>query len=170
MVLPRLYEVMCRAWKNQGGGDRARSWLYHHYAGYNDVLDFEPDLASQMVNDIREFSSAAFERSWRTLGEWNAHVTWSWHPATTLSSGEALELVEICGVPRLAAVAAQVFTDPYAYYKGWPDLLIVTADGSLRLTEVKVDDRLLLSQIITMADMRKAAALDITVLQLQRLT
>ena len=161
---------MSEAWKENGGSDRARSWLYSHYAGYNDVLDFAPDLAALMLADIREWDKSAFVESWRTLGNWNADIRWMSHPAVTVQPDEALATLDAVGVRRLAAVAAQVFTDPYAYYHGWPDLMVLTPDGQLDFIEVKTTDRLHYGQIITMADMRDAADLEMRVLRLKRKT
>lgn len=168
LVFPRLYSTMSEAWNKSGGSDRARSWLYGSYAGYNDVLDFAPDLAAQMLADIHAWDRPAFVESWRTLGEWNADNHWKWHPATTVRPDQALAILEAVGVRRLAAVAAQVFTDPYAYYHGWPDLMVLTPDGRLDFIEVKTTDRLHYGQIITMADMRNAAHLEMSVLCLKR--
>ena len=154
LVLPRLYSVMAAAWNDKAGYDRARSWLYGHYAGYNDIMDVAPDIEDGMLADVRQFDRGAFSRSWQTLIEWNADNHVIPHPARWTGAEEALATLDAVGEPRLSAVLAQVFTDPYSYYRGWPDLMIVDRSGRCRMVEVKTTDRMHYSQIVTIPDMK----------------
>ncbi len=69
------------------------------------------------------------------------------------------------GVQRIIDIAKLFFTDPFAYQKGWPDLTIIEKD-EIKFIEVKGNDRLRRSQIITMCDLIKSTDLDISVLKI----
>lgn len=166
LVLPRLYSVASAAWNDSAGYDRARSWLYGHYAAYKELLAIDAGLVDGMLQDIHRWDRAAFVASWQTLGAWNNHL--SSHPAAKVGSEVALAVLDAVGAPTLSAVAARVFSDPYAYYCGWPDLMVLDCTGNLRFVEVKTTDSLRYAQIITILDMRDAADLDISVMQLKR--
>jgi hypothetical protein len=163
LVLPRLYSTACAAWNDL---ERVRAWLYRYYAGYSQLLRFDPGLADGMLQDIDRWDKKSFVKSWQTLGAWNA--TFRLHPAANVEVEEALAVLDAVGRSTLSAIAARVFTDPYAYYRGWPDLMVLDSTGNLRFVEVKTTDRLYYGQIITMSDMRLTAGLDITVMRLKR--
>lgn len=168
LVLPRLYATMAKAWNAKAGYDRARSWLYRYYAGYNDILDVVPDMATHMLADVRAFDRSAFVESWRTLREWNVANGALPHPAKFIGTDEALATLDAVGAKRLGDIAERIFADPYAYYHGWPDLMVLGLGGRLTFYEVKTTDRLRYGQIVTMTDMRSAADLDIRVMRLSR--
>lgn len=65
-------------------------------------------------------------------------------------------LYHALGPDRCAAIASRFLTDPYAYSKGWPDLIWVE-DGRVGLIEVKTTDRLHRSQIVTIPEMTAVA-------------
>src|SRR5262245_47586035 len=109
LVLPRLYAVMSAAWNREAGYDAARSWLYGGYAGYNDILDVEPDLASMMLADIRRFDKAAFVKAWRKIRRWNIETPWLPHPARDVKANEAVQTLEAIGRNRLTAIATRIF-------------------------------------------------------------
>jgi len=162
MVLPRLYSLASRAW----GDDRAQSWLYGHYAAYHELLGIESRLTEGMLQDIRGWDRTAFIASWQTLSTWNR--LFGSHPAVTVEPDEALEVLDCVGEPTLSAIAARVFSEPFTYYHGWPDLMLLESTGRLKFVEVKTTDRLHFGQIVTMNDMRDAAGLDISVMWLHR--
>lgn len=164
LVLRRLYAVASAAWNASAGYDRARSWLYGHYAGYHDMLEIDPQLTDRMLDEIHRWDRDEFVQSWRTLAKWNSNLRS--HPATQLSSHDALAVLDCVGKPTLAAVAAKIFSEPYAYYRGWPDLMLLGSAGELTFVEVKTTDTLHYGQIITMLDMREAAGLSIRVMRL----
>lgn len=166
LVLPRLYTVAASAWNTEAGYDRARSYFYGHYAAYIQLLEFAPDLVGRMLDDIRDADRDAFLASWRTLAEWNRQI--STHPATHVAPKDAFTVLGGVGAATLAAIAAQVFSEPYAYFCGWPDIMLLDAQGVLRFIEVKTSDKLSIAQIITMCDMRAAAKLDMRVVKLKR--
>ena len=72
------------------------------------------------------------------------------------------------GGKRLGDIAGRIFSDPYAYYHGWPDLMVMDGSGQLIFWEVKTTDRLRAAQIITIMDMRDAASLDMRIMKLKR--
>jgi hypothetical protein len=166
IVLPRLYLMASKAWNETAGYDRARSWLYGFYAGYRDLLEIDPRLTERMLEDIDEWDRAAFVASWRMLAEWNHEF--GFHPAAHITSDLALAVLDGVGEPRLSAIAAKVFSEPFAYYHGWPDVMLLDSDGKLSFIEVKTTDKLHYGQIITMVDMREAANLNIRVMRLHR--
>ena len=134
---------------------------------HNDILDVAPDIEAGMLADIERFDRTEFARSWQTLAKWNTGNHSDPHPAGCVSVERALASLDAVGRPRLSAIAAQIFTDPYSYYHGWPDLTILDSAGRCEFVEVKTTDRLHYGQIVTMGDMRHAAGLDIRVLRLR---
>jgi len=138
------------------------------YAGYTDVLDNVTDLRGGMLEDIRRWDEDAFARSWVTLAAWNADNTWLPHPSTRVDVDLALATLEAVGEKRLSSISGRVFAEPFAYYRGWPDLMLLDRDGGLRFVEVKTTGRLSFGQIVTMSDMREAASLDMRVLRVRR--
>lgn len=166
LVLPRLYSVASAAWNEAAGYDRARSWLYGHYAAYRELLDIEPGLVDAMLGDIHCCNRVQFMQSWRMLGDWNSSP--SSHPAASVRPEDALAILDGVGESRLSAIASRVFSEPYAYFTGWPDIMLLDAAGNLRFVEVKTTDTLHFGQIITITDMREAAGLDISVTRLVR--
>jgi hypothetical protein len=166
LVLPRLYSLAADAWNATAGYDCARSWLYRHYASYHDLLELDPQLTQGMLNDIHRWDRDAFLGSWRKLGVWNR--PYHSHPAADVKPKDALAVLDSIGEPRLSAIAARIFSEPFAYYHGWPDLMFLDSEGRLRFVEVKTTDRLHFGQIVTICDMRDSASLDISVMRLCR--
>jgi hypothetical protein len=166
LVLPRLYSLASGAWNGNAGYDRARSWLYRHYAAYHEMLEIDPQLTQGMLQDIHRWDRTAFATSWQTLATWNLLL--GSHPAVDVGSDEALAVLDCVGEPTLSAIAARVFSEPFAYYHGWPDLMLLDSTEKLRFVEVKTTDRLHFGQIVTMNDMRETAGLNISVMRLQR--
>lgn len=168
LVLPRLYSTALDS--PQWGADRARSWFYMGYGGYNDLLDVDPNLAAKMLSDIAYWDRAAFLQTWQALMEWNMGNEVVPHPASRIGQDTALMVLDTVGRDRLYAIAKKVFEEPFSYWSGWPDLMLLDSEGSLRFVEVKTTDTLHYSQIITMPAMRDAAGLDMSVLRLKRTT
>ncbi|GAA5442615.1 hypothetical protein Misp06_00789 [Microbulbifer sp. NBRC 101763] len=80
-----------------------------------------------------------------------------------LTSSFVGDLYEVIGQQRLLELARCFAGNPYQYRKGWPDVtafklkrrLIGKSEASLLLREVKVKDKLLPSQIITLRKFKK---------------
>lgn len=162
LVLPRLNQVAVDAWRD---ADRARSYLYGSYAAYTFLLDFEPTLPRGMLADVERWDLDSFARSWALLHQWNR---WGSHPARTVSIEDALSVLNGVGLSRLLKVTQTVLGEPFAYFRGWPDLMAISTDERLRFVEVKTTDTLHFGQIVTISDMRAAAGLDISVIRLCR--
>ena len=97
LLLPRLYAVASDAWNRSCGYDRARSWFYLGYGGYNDLLDVQPDLAADLLEDIGRWDKAAFMESWRILRGWGDDNPVMKHPATFTGPEVALATLEAVG-------------------------------------------------------------------------
>lgn len=165
IVLPTLRRVALDAWSDEA---RARSYLYNHYAGYQFFLEDEPNLPAMMRQAVLAFDADDFRESWRTLSRWNRGM-FTEHPASSTSPEVALQVVRAIGLPTLAAVLRAEMEVPYAFFRGWPDLTLPTRNGTgVRFVEVKTTDRLHFSQIVTIPELRAAAGLDVSVVQLRR--
>lgn len=178
LVLKLLYKTACsvetkrgRFWGPIYGPETARSWFYLHYAGYGDLLEIEPNLVQLMLNEISTWDRVGFLESWRLLRKWNEDNQYEWaltHPAKYIDDEKALATLDAFGKHRILAIAQKIFKDPYSYYSGWPDLMILNANIGPRFVEVKTTDKLHYSQVITISDMKEVAKLDISVLRLTK--
>jgi len=81
----------------------------------------------------------------------------------------ASEIVEIIGVRRFAEIARVILTDPYAFKIGWPDLTVIK-NGNVEFVEIKSNDRLTISQLITIPEMINEAGISASVLRISRLS
>jgi hypothetical protein len=167
LVLPRLYAIASEAWSDCGGADRARSYLYLHYAGYLHILAFEPRLTDLMLDDIQNATVDRFQHAWSTLRAWNR--TFGSHPAAHLSADRATEFLQSIGRRTLFEIASRAFENPYAFWCGWPDLTLRTKTGRVQFLEVKATDRLHASQVVLLPMLRESIGLDVSVLQLKRI-
>lgn len=82
-----------------------------------------------------------------------------------LDSAVALELYKALGPTRLERIARKIAGDPYLYRKGWPDLTLVRSDV-VKFVEVKIQDKLRRSQLITIPAMRDVMEVPFSVLRL----
>jgi hypothetical protein len=164
LVLPRLYRIATRAWRD---ADRARSYLYSSYAGYIFLIECEPEVTEFMLDDILRLGSDDFGTAWNLLRAWNSPP--SSHPAASVDAATACGLLDDVGRPFLYEVATRTFQNPYAFWAGWPDLMVYRSTQRLCFYEVKTKDKLHLSQIVTLTAMRDFAGMDVGVLQLRQL-
>ena len=75
-----------------------------------------------------------------------------------LTASYIADLYEVVGTELLFEIARLFAVDPYRFRKGWPDITVLNLSGSslpknaneLFLREIKVKDKLLTSQIITL--------------------
>lgn len=72
------------------------------------------------------------------------------------------------GVEKLVQILDLLMVNPYRFRKGWPDLTLFR-DGEIRLVEVKNQDRLHLSQLVTIPAVQRAVGLPIAVLRVERM-
>lgn len=166
LVLPRLFELASNAWKDTGGAERARSYLYLYYTAYLHLLRFEPRLTELMLEDIQNQTVSQFQRSWATLADWNR--TLCSHPAARTSIDLATDMLAAVGRPTLYEIATRAFETRFLFGCGWPDLTLLTDTRRVRLVEVKVTDRLHASQIVLFPILRDSIGLDVSVLKLVR--
>jgi hypothetical protein len=132
---------------------------------YSYLLEEHPDLPEQMLADIANTGELAVIRAFDTLKNWQGSCdSWAFRDWIGVDRELVQELFRALGNARCTAIARRFLEDPYAYSKGWPDLVWV--DGSrVGLIEVKTTDRLHPSQIITIPDMREVANLPVEVAQ-----
>lgn len=70
-----------------------------------------------------------------------------------LNKNFASELFDKIEKRNFIALLYKLIEDPYQYRKGWPDITLITS-GSVKFIEVKVNDKLHESQIITILEMK----------------
>jgi hypothetical protein len=83
-----------------------------------------------------------------------------------LNTSTACALYSALGSYRLHKLAELIFTDPYTYRNGWPDLTLVQ-NNMLLFVEVKTTDKLHKSQLTSFPAIRKAIDADIRVVVLR---
>jgi hypothetical protein len=166
LVLPCLREAAAQVWADRA---RARSYLYSHFAGYRFLLDDCPLLPTTMLKSVDGVDAETFRAAWTRLGRWNLGM-FSDHPATRLSSVEAVRLLDHVGRHVLRDALALHLSLPGAYGSGWPDLTLIGARGGADLVEVKTTDRLHFSQIVTFGALQRVPGLRIRVLRLRPLS
>lgn len=177
MLLPLLYPLGVRRWgpeKEYVASNRpqlfsgVRSYLYLGYGGFRELLSDHPDLPGKMVKTVAESNADAIRAGWSQICAWNRDNTWIPHLSHTVSPQQMVRLYEIVTRDRLVRIMQQLLVAPFVFgFSGWPDLTIVN-DSHLSLVEVKTTDRLHHQQIITISDMKDAAELDISVIQVVR--
>lgn len=69
------------------------------------------------------------------------------------------------GAERLAQITAAIMENPYLYRAGWPDLTMIK-DSDMFWVEVKTNDRLHISQIMTISRMKPLLPGNVSVVQL----
>lgn len=76
-----------------------------------------------------------------------------------------IKIYNYLGNEEFINIGRLFFSNPNLYFKGWPDLIILKNDR-VRFIEVKTNDKLRRSQIITIGDFKKSTSLDISVLRI----
>jgi hypothetical protein len=142
-----------------------QSWMYAGLMCYKELLPTCPNLEDMMVADIEKTSRSDMLENFDVLHSWQVSETWFPYKYVGLTRSLVGEVYDALGPKALAAVARLLFLDPYAYVKGWPDIAAVHSD-ELRLVEVKTNDKLIPSQLITIPDMMRAADLSVVVWRL----
>ena len=131
--------------------------------GLFDFEDYVKDY-STIADDLKETVATVthdtFLRNYRTL--FKKGYCW-------LGADErfAARLFDNLGNERLKRILDTLLVDPYAFSKGWPDLTII-GDEDIYFVEVKENDKLTASQLITIPAMAKAAHITVKVLQVSR--
>lgn len=164
LCFERLYRLGRMHW---GSAESARSYMYTGLMCYSYLLDQHPDLPKQMLSDIAKTDERAMLRAFDTLKSWQGSGDgWAFRDWVGVDRELVHALFLALGNARCAVIAGRFIQDPYAYSKGWPDLVWV--DGSSTgLIEVKTSDRFHPSQIITIPEMRQVADLPVEVAQVR---
>lgn len=165
LCFDRLYRLGIKHWDGPIG---ARSWMYTSFICYGELLDQHPELHQKMMEDISSTDEDTMLRAFDTLKSWQEHPDyWMFRDWVGVDHAMARDTFRTLGRERLKKIAGLFFTDPYAFQKGWPDLACIDGE-SLRLIEVKTNDRLRISQLITISEMMATAQLSVEVLRLRR--
>lgn len=139
-----------------------QSWMYAGLMCYKELLAACANLEDLMVADVAGISRTEMLANFDILQSWQVNATWFPYGYIGLTRSLIGKTYDALGPQALSAIARQIFTDPYAYVKGWPDL--TAARGrELLFVEVKAGDRLIPSQLITIPDMMRAAQLPVVV-------
>ena len=90
------------------------------------------------------------------------------HPATRLSSLEAVRLLDRVGRRVFHDVLALHLSLPDACGAGWPDITLIGGQDGADLVELKTTNRPHFSQIVTHGVLRRVPGLQIRVLRVRR--
>jgi hypothetical protein len=164
LCFERLYRLGKKHW---GNAHSAESYMYTSIICYGELLRKHPDLPEEMLTDVAETQEPAVIRAFDTLKSWQGRRDgWAFRDWVGVDRKLIQGLFRVLGNARCAAIARRFLEDPYAYSKGWPDLVWVKGSRA-GLIEVKTTDSLHPSQIITFSEMREVAALPIEVAQVR---
>ena len=175
-LMPLLYPLGVRRWgpeqKYVANGyiqvSGVSTYLYLHYGAFTELLSDHPNLPNKMVKTVAESTTDTIHAGWSKIRSWNRDNKGFQHLSLTVSPQQMVRLYEIVTRSRLVRIMQQLLVPPFVFgFTGWPDLTIVN-DNHLSLVEVKTKDRLHHQQIITISDMKDAAELDISVVQVIR--
>jgi hypothetical protein len=87
------------------------------------------------------------------------------YPSLTVEA--ILSLFLALGSERLSVITKAIMEEPYQYRSGWPDLTMIR-DGSIHWVEVKTNDKLHMSQIVTLSRMKNLLSGELKVLHLTK--
>lgn len=168
LVYCLCFERLCRlGMKHWGNARTAQSFMYTSIMCYADLLGEHPDLPEQMLDDIANTGEPEVICAFDTLKSWQgSREGWAFRDWVGVDRELIQVLFRALGNARCAAIARCFLEDPYAYSKGWPDLVWVD-DSRVGLIEVKTTDRLHPSQIITICEMRDLVDLQVEVAQVR---
>lgn len=121
------------------------------------VQDYD-SLTEELLSTINECNRDIFLTNYRELFPKGL----CWYGVDELF---AVQLFDLLGIEELKNLARIIFSDPYAFYKGWPDLTLIR-DGSVELLEVKTTDKLHESQLITIPAIRENCNINVKILKL----
>ena len=162
LCFERLYRLSRKHW---GSAEEARSFMYTSILCYGELLEQHPELPDQMVADIANTREQELLRSFDILKSWQGSGDgWAGRDWVAVDRELVLQLFRALGNDRCAAIARRFLQDPFAFTKGWPDLVWVEGETA-GLIEVKTKDRLHISQIITIPEIREASNLPVEVAQ-----
>ncbi len=157
----RLPEVTKEGWKHFMEGISTMPLAIG--LGLFDFEDYVKDY-STIADDLKETVATVthdtFLRNYRAL--FKKGYCW-------LGADErfAAKLFDKLGNERLKMILDTFLVDPYAFSRGWPDLTVI-GDEDVSFVEVKENDKLTVSQLITIPAMVKAAHITVKVLKVSR--
>lgn len=164
LCFDRLYRLGRKHW---GGAAEAGSQMYTSIICYGDFLEENPDLHERMLEDISGTSEGDMLRAYDVLKDWQYRDDgWAFRTWVGVDREMVRDTCRALGKERLKAIGETFLADPYAFTKGWPDIVCVE-DGLVRLIEIKTTDRLRISQLITIPTMMSCVDLSVDVLRLR---
>jgi hypothetical protein len=143
-----------------------QSFMYAGIMCMNFLLETDPDLEHKMLEEMQTSTVNLVLRNYDIIKSWQRSETWFPYSYIGMTRDQIRHAYTAIGRDALINVAKTLFSDPYAFIKGWPDLAIFSG-ANLYLVEVKTNDRLHPSQLITMPAMR-LAGLPIEVLRIRQ--
>ena len=134
---------------------------------YSYLLEQSPNLPDVILTDIANANEAAVFRAFKILKSWQSSGDgWAFRDWIGVDQDLIQQLFRALGNSRCAALARRYLADPYAYSKGWPDLVWVN-EKTVGLSEVKTTDRLHWSQVITIPEMCEVGDLLVEVVRVR---
>lgn len=130
------------------------------------IIDFEDyvknyaTIEQNLIETIAEANCDIFLKNYRMLFK----KGFCWFGVDEIF---ATEILEIIGIRDFAEIARVIFSDPYAFMNGWPDLTVIK-NGNVEFVEVKTNDRFTISQLITIPEMINKGGITASVLRISR--
>jgi hypothetical protein len=121
------------------------------------VQDYD-SLTEELLSAINECNRDIFLTNYRELFPKGL----CWYGVDELF---AVQLFDLLGIEELKNLARIIFSEPSAFYVGWPDLTLIR-DGSVELLEVKTTDKLHESQLITIPAIIENCNINVKILKL----
>ena len=163
LCFKRLYRLGIRYW---GSEQAARSYMFTSLLSYTYLIGQYPNLPEEMIKDIANANELAVLQAFDVLKSWQGSKDgWALRHWIGVDRDLIKQLFRGLGNSRCVAIAQRYLTDPYAYSKGWPDLVWID-NQTVKFSEVKTTDRLHWSQVITIPEMREAGNLWVDVVRL----
>jgi hypothetical protein len=164
LCFERLYQLSTRYW---GSEQAARSYMYTSMMSYSYLLEQYPNLAEDMLTDIANANEPAVLRAFEILKNWQGSGDgWAFRDWIGVDRDLIKQLFRALGNSRCAALARRYLADPYAYSKGWPDLVWIDEE-TVGLSEVKTTDCFHWSQVITTPEMCEVGELLVEVVRVR---
>jgi hypothetical protein len=137
------------------GKDYAIGYMYMGIFSYAELLDEFPLLHEHLLSKISSANENDITKAYKILRGWHENMGWTGDNWPFQSwKGLNLKIIlctyQLLTNTKLHNIAKVFFTDPYAFVKGWTDLLAIDKDNQIMLLEVKTTDKLHISQIINM--------------------
>lgn len=127
-------------------------------------LPFFIDYEEEIIESINNMDLEKVSHNYDKILNMQVNKSWELWKWYDINKTFAEKVYLGLGNEQFKKIAKVLFRDPYAYCKGWPDITVVK-NNSVKLLEIKKNDTLHRSQIITLSDMMKDTGLEICVIK-----